>query len=151
MVHFHSQNGTGTGNTTDGLHGAETLPCVLLVEDDLAARWLMRSALKGRCQLISASNGEEALKAYHLHRPEVVVLDYRLPQQSGDVVLDMILEEDPNACIITMSGEENIEAMKAMIAAGARGMLTKPFSKEEFLRLVLGDGIKSTFFTKGDE
>lgn len=145
----YSFSSSGTSKT-----GAEALPCVLLVEDDLAARWLMRSALKGRCDFISASNGEQALKAYRRHHPAVVVLDYRLPLQTGDAVLDALLEEDPDACVIVMSGKENMSALKKMIATGARGMLIKPFGKQEFLNLVLGGEMTGTFsdafLNKGD-
>lgn len=136
---------------TQGASGAEApLPCVLLVEDDLSARWLMRSALKGRCNLLSATTGEEALEIYQRHRPEVVVLDFCLPRQKGDAVLRMLLAADPCANVVAMSGGENLPALRRMMAQGARAMLVKPFAKEEFLRRVLDAAPADTFFTKGD-
>jgi len=117
-------------------NAASARPCVLMVEDDLSARWLMRNALKGVCDFLSAGSGEEALALYARHQPQVVVLDFGLPHKKGDDVLRLLLEADPDACVIVMSGSENIAAMQAMVAAGARGMLVKPFEKADLLRAV---------------
>lgn len=113
-------------------------PCVLMVEDDLSARWLMRNALKGSCDFLSATTGEEALELYQHHHPQVVVLDFGLPNKKGDDILKSLLDADPDAYVVVMSGEENLAVMQAMVAAGARAMLVKPFKKEDLLHAVLG-------------
>lgn len=117
---------------------APVRPCVLMVEDDLSARWLMRNALKGSCDFLSATTGEEALDLYQRHRPQVVVLDFGLPNKKGDDILKSLLGADPDAYVVVMSGEENLATMQAMVVAGARAMLVKPFRKEDLLHAVLG-------------
>lgn len=136
-------------NKSLGFNAETPHPNVLLVEDDLSARWLMRNALKGKCTLHSATSGEEALEIYQRHRPEIVVLDYCLPQQKGDAVLHLLLQEDPDAHIIVMSSSENLSALNDMHASGAKGMLIKPFTKEEFLGCVFNTPQSDTFFYKG--
>ncbi|MDP2204741.1 MAG: response regulator [Alphaproteobacteria bacterium] len=112
--------------------------CVLTVEDDLSARWLMRSALKNACDFLSATTGEEALELYRRHQPQVVILDFCLPNKRGDDILKDLLDADPAAYVVVMSGSENMEALQAMLAAGACAMLVKPFEKADLLRAVLG-------------
>lgn len=137
-----------TGSAMPDMAAAQ--PGVLLVEDDLSARWLMRNALKGRCVLLSATTGEEALALYLRHRPEIVVLDYCLPQQKGDTVLRMLLDADPAVHVVAMSSRENQAALDAMLAAGAQAVLVKPFTKDEFLCRVLSGAPFDTFFDQGN-
>lgn len=126
-------------------------PCVLAVEDDLSARWLMRSALKNTCDFLSATTGEEALELYRRHQPQVVILDFFLPNKRGDDVLKILLDADPAAYVVVMSGSENMAALQAMLAAGARAMLVKPFEKADLLRVVFGPCGRGAAFSPPNE
>ncbi len=109
---------------------------ILLVEDDLFSRRIVRNILKKDHTIIEAGNGQEALQSYALNAPNMVFLDIDLPDISGHVVLQKILEMDPNAFVVMLSGNSFKEYIIAAIEEGAKGFITKPFPKEKLLHYV---------------
>jgi DNA-binding NtrC family response regulator len=114
----------------------DSMKRVLLVEDDPSTRWLVRNALKGECDFMTAATGEQAVEIYMKCVPEVVFLDFNLPGKKGNDILRMILEKDPGAFVVVMSGPENLNAMLEMMTEGAKGMITKPYEKAEVMNYV---------------
>jgi DNA-binding NtrC family response regulator len=109
---------------------------ILLVEDDPSTRWLVRNALKDEHDFMTASTGEQALEIYLKCAPEIVFLDVNLPGKKGNEVMRMILNRDPGAFVVVMSGYENIDIMLEMLRTGAKGMITKPYGKAEIMNYV---------------
>jgi DNA-binding NtrC family response regulator len=109
---------------------------ILLVEDDPSTRWLVRNALKDECDLMTASTGEQAVEIYIKCAPEVVFLDLNLPGKKGNDIMRMILNRDPGAFVVVISGHENIDVMLEMLRTGAKGMITKPYGRAEILNYI---------------
>lgn len=72
-----------------------------------------------------ASTGEQAIELYATHRPDVMLLDLRLPDQSGFDVARSVLSEDPNARIIILSSAQGDASIYNAINLGVRGYLLK--------------------------
>src|ERR1700687_3886320 len=67
------------------LRGAQrcTMPRILLVDDDPAWRKLYRMAFEGQFDLFEATDGYQALSVLGAVRPDVIVLDLRMPRMDG--------------------------------------------------------------------
>ena len=87
---------------------------VLLIEDHFLARMAFHSLLSGHSQIMiagEASDGQAGIEMYRSLRPDVVVLDLRLPRVSGFDVIGQIQREFPNSRIVVLSnlhGSEDI-------------------------------------------
>lgn len=100
---------------------------VLIVEDTDSVCCAVRLALEhlGHEIVATASNGEEALQKYAVVRPDVVVMDVRMPQMDGLTCTAMIARQDPEARVIVLTASHTTE--QEAREAGARGFVEKPF------------------------
>ena len=113
---------------------------VLLVEDDAVTRWLVRDSLKGICELMTARSASNVFSMYPSFKPDIVLLDIGLPDNSGSEVLEWIMRNDPNACVIMMSSKDNIDNISGCLEKGAKGFIPKPFVKENLLHYIRTHG-----------
>ena len=101
---------------------------VLIVDDDPSMRYSLTRMLEGQgLKVTPAKNGAEAISQFFADSPDLVVMDIKMPGQSGLDVLRQIKEKDPKALVILMTAfgttETAIEAMKF----GAFDYILKPF------------------------
>jgi DNA-binding NarL/FixJ family response regulator len=109
---------------------------VLLVDDHAEFRGYARGLIisAGYAVIAEAADGSTALRAAALHRPEIVVLDIRLPDMSGlDVARRLNAGPDPPAVILISSGDRRAYE-RAAREAGARGFIAKSDLTAEALR-----------------
>lgn len=121
--------------------GADVLPGshhpkVLLVDDDPVIRWIVRTALKGFCDLATAQEASHALHLYQRFKPDIVFLDINLPWTSGREVLKSLLEIDPGANVVMFSSFDGMDNIIAMQEMGAKGFIPKPFDMEKLLHYI---------------
>ena len=92
--------------------------------------------------IAEAGNGEDAVSAYRKHRPNLVLMDVRLPKMSGADAVAAISREFPDACILMLSTHSGEEEIYRSLQAGARGYILKSAMREELLRAIrmLRDG-----------
>lgn len=78
-----------------------------------------------------AGDGEEAVKLYALHRPDVMLMDLRLPKASGASAIASIRADFPHACLLVLTTYDGDEDIHRAMLAGARGYLLKgmPFTE----------------------
>ncbi len=102
---------------------------ILVVEDDEMSLMICRKMLELLgYEVITARDGEEALKLYESAHPDLVVADIVMPKMGGKELLAKIKEKDPEAKVILVSGysmEKEINSYKSM---GAIGYLQKPLT-----------------------
>lgn len=72
-----------------------------------------------------AATGSEAVEMYRLHRPDVTLMDLRLPDMSGIDALVRIRAEFADACVIILTTFEGDVEIQRALKAGARGYLLK--------------------------
>lgn len=76
----------------------------LVVDDDADIRFLVRLTLEqSTIEVGEAADGEEALDRWRESRPDVVVLDSRMPGRCGLDIAEVILGEDPDQAIVLFS------------------------------------------------
>jgi DNA-binding NarL/FixJ family response regulator len=112
---------------------------VLLIEDHFLARMALHSVLSGHSQISivgEAADGEMGLTMFRALRPDVVVLDLRLPRISGFEVIVQLRKEFPNARIIVLSNYQGSEDVYRAVRSGAMAYLTKDASGEELLSAI---------------
>lgn len=106
---------------------------VLVVDDEIAIRRFLRVALNGQGFIVSeASNGEIALQAITINRPDIVILDLGLPDIDGIEVTRRTREWSKVPIIILSVREQENDKISAL-DAGADDYLTKPFGMGELL------------------
>ena len=79
---------------------------VLVVDDDDDMRELVRTIAEVRAQIATvreARDGASAVEMWRQHHPDVVVMDQRMPEQTGLEAAQEILREDPTQAIILFS------------------------------------------------
>lgn len=115
---------------------------VLLIDDDSSLRRVTEFNLfESGYKVITAENGEKGLRLFHLHRPQVVITDVRMPGISGYDVLKKILELEPQTVIIIVTSFSSIEDAVEAMRIGAYDYLTKPFSRDH-LNLIVAKAFK---------
>ncbi|MGH2739535.1 MAG: response regulator transcription factor [Actinomycetota bacterium] len=108
---------------------------VLVVDDDEMTREVLETMLEG-CEVSVADDGESALKAAERDRPDVVLLDIRMPGMDGfEVCRQLKAWSDPPKVVMVTAKTATEDERKAR-GAGADDYLRKPFSPLEILRIV---------------
>ena len=104
----------------------------ILVVDDEPAMVGMVGALLGDDghQIVTAYDGETALRRHAEEHPDLVILDRRLPRMSGDEVCRAI-RAGSDTPILMLTGEKGSEERARLLDLGADDYLEKPFSKKE--------------------
>jgi two-component system NarL family response regulator len=101
---------------------------VLIVDDHYIVRLGVATGVNadsGMTLIAEAKTGEEAIAQYRQHRPDVTLMDWRLPDISGVEAAKAILGEFPDARIIMLSTYDHEEPIFHALQAGARGWLLK--------------------------
>lgn len=105
-------------------------PRVLLVEDDDATRGLIEQALRDEgFDVTSADDAASATRLSWAARPDVAIIDYRLPDETGLVLCRSLAERDV-ACLILSGYPPDARAARD---AGVRGWIQKPFRLERLV------------------
>ena len=81
-------------------------------------------------------DGVAAVEAFRRHRPDVTILDLRMPRLNGAEATAAILAEVPEARVIVLSAVGADEAIYRALQAGARGYLLKDLTREELLEAI---------------
>ncbi|MET0167237.1 MAG: response regulator transcription factor [Vicinamibacterales bacterium] len=117
-----------------------TRPIRVMCVDDHA---LIRDALTLKVDLqpdmrmvATAGTGEEALKCFQQHRPDVTLMDLQLPTMSGLDTIRAIRREDSEARIIVLTMYEGDEDIYRSIEAGAMTYVLKDMLADDLIRIV---------------
>jgi DNA-binding response OmpR family regulator len=110
---------------------------VLVVDDEISCCEMLSDFLEARgFEPLVAFSGEEALEAYGQERPDLVLLDIRMPGKDGIETLREIKAMDPSAEVVMVTALHERELGLESIAQGAFDYVTKPIDCR-YLDLVL--------------
>lgn len=112
---------------------------VLLVDDHAVVRMGFRMLLESASDMsvvAEAESGEQAIKLYMQHQPDVVVMDITMPGIGGMEATDRIIAKDHHAKILILSAHEDSVHPKRVLSAGAMGYLTKRSAAEELIKAI---------------
>ena len=116
---------------------------ILVVDDDQAIRWTLTEALQSwGFAAVEAASVAEGLKNFYADLPAAVLLDIDLPDGSGLDVLREIKREHPDAIVIMITGNVQIENTISALRGGAYDFIAKPISLEE-LRVTIRNAIEA--------
>ena len=112
---------------------------VMLVDDHAVVRMGFKMLLESASDIkviAEAENGENAIKAYMEHKPNVVVMDITMPGMGGLEAIERILAKESSARILVLSAHEDSVHPKRVLNAGAMGYLTKRSAAEELIKAI---------------
>ena len=111
------------------IHGALR---ILLAEDERVVRDVGRSMLEhlGH-EVVTADNGEDAVRLFKETRPDLVFMDITMPKLSGKEALMLILEHSPRARVVISSGHQLDRTGRELLEMGAKLYLQKPYRIKE--------------------
>jgi DNA-binding NarL/FixJ family response regulator len=84
----------------------------------------------------AAATGGEALEQFFKLRPDVALVDLRLPDMSGFDLIKKIRHKSPNARIIVLSSHEGDVDIQRALEAGAQGYVVKGIVRDELLEVI---------------
>jgi DNA-binding NarL/FixJ family response regulator len=84
----------------------------------------------------AAGTGGEALERFSQLRPDVALVDLRLPDMSGFDLIKKIIDKSPNARIIVLSSHEGDVDIQRALEAGAQGYVVKGIVRDELLEII---------------
>jgi two-component system chemotaxis response regulator CheY len=108
---------------------------VLIADDSMVMRKMINDILwdDGFEVVGEAKDGGEAFEMYKELHPNLVTMDIVMPREHGIDALKSIMEFDPQARVIVVSGLHQKSLLMEALGAGARDYVIKPFDKEELL------------------
>jgi len=112
---------------------------ILVVDDELLIRWSLSEALTAAGYAVvegrDAAEARQAIRDQD-HKPDVVVLDYRLPDSNDLGLLTTIRNELPTVPVILMTAYGTAEVVKGALDLGAYRVVSKPFEVHDMASLV---------------
>jgi DNA-binding NarL/FixJ family response regulator len=112
---------------------------ILLVDDHEVVRIGLRSLLDQHDDfevIDDVGNSEDAINAAIAHEPDVVLMDIRLPGESGIEACERIMEELPDTKVIMLTSYAEDEMLFSAIRAGASGYVLKQVGSEELIQSI---------------
>jgi DNA-binding NarL/FixJ family response regulator len=112
---------------------------ILTVDDHPLLREGIAALIKAEADMqvvAEASDGEEAIQQFRVHRPDITLMDVQMPKLNGIEAISRIKKEFPHAKIIVLSTYSgDIQVLRA-IQAGARGYILKAHVRRELLDVI---------------
>jgi two-component system cell cycle sensor histidine kinase/response regulator CckA len=112
---------------------------VLVVDDEAGICDLMRDTLTGFGLIVyTVESGQEAVSFYRERASDIdlVIVDLMMPDMDGRETFWQLRANDPGAPILLMSGYSDDATVHALLRAGARGFLRKPWNRQELFAVV---------------
>lgn len=112
---------------------------VLVCDDAPLAREAVRrvvGAVPGVDRVTSAGSGEEVLARYPLERPDLVLMDVRMPGIGGVEASRRLVTTHPGAVVVMLTMGEDPDGVARSVGYGARGYIAKDASREELAATV---------------
>lgn len=101
---------------------------ILVADDQQGVRRLMQEIFKDPAYLVDvAANGQEALERARTARPDVVILDVKMPGMDGLETFLALRDQYPDLPVVMMTAVDNGDRVKQAMDRGAVCSITKPF------------------------
>ena len=112
---------------------------VLLVDDHALLRTGVANIINQEADLrvvAEAGNGLEAVQAFEQHRPDVTLLDLRMPVMEGVEVVRQIRGRDPKARVIVLTTYDTDDEITSALKAGAKAYVLKDISADDLVNCI---------------
>lgn len=106
---------------------------IMVVDDEQDACTMLHRILSAKGhQVITFTDGHEALSWLENHKPHLTVLDLRLQGLDGILLLKLIRERDPQAKVVILTAYPSAETAAEALGSGAVKYLIKPIEIDDF-------------------
>lgn len=130
------------------IDGGKNMNKILVVEDNKDMQFILRNILEAEnYTFISAGNGQRAIMEAESQKPDLVLLDMRLPGMNGLSVLRQLQKIYPGILVIMMTAYAEVKDAVAAMKIGAYDYITKPFDNDELL-LIIQKALKTESLTR---
>jgi two-component system response regulator MprA len=110
---------------------------VLIADDDQKLlKMLSRTLTYEGLDVITAADGHKALELTFAHHPDVIVLDWMMPEKDGLGVLEVLREDHRQTPVLMLTARDAIEDRVQGLESGADDYLVKPFAPAELVARV---------------
>lgn len=111
---------------------------VLIADDEEHIRALLGAFIGqlGGEVVAYAGDGEEAVRLYEQHRPDLSLLDINMPRLSGDTVIARIMKLNPDALVIMLTAQDSVDSVRQCIDLGARDYILKSNPADKIFELI---------------
>lgn len=115
---------------------------IIVIDDDPVMRLSCFKILDKEGYLVETyGDGEQGLNSISKQKPDLLVVDLKMPKIGGMEVIARVHEIDPEICIVVITGYATIGTAVGAMKTGAYDFLPKPFTPDE-LRLIVSRGIE---------
>lgn len=104
---------------------------VLVIDDDLVFRNLLRSVLKEKVNVFAVEAPSTAFTILKNEKIDIIVCDFKLPEMNGLQVLEKVKEKYPDIEVIMISSAGNMDTVITALRNGAADFIKKPFTSGE--------------------
>ncbi len=112
-------------------------PTVLIIDDEIKLTQSLAFTLgQAGFECLQAHNGMAGCRIAQREKPDVILLDVRMPGQNGIEVLEWLIENTPDIPVLMMSAFDDIKDAVTAIKMGAIDYLSKPFDVDELFLII---------------
>jgi len=104
---------------------------LLIIDDDPKVSWILTEGLPTGFDVVSARDGIEGIQMVSTEKPELILLDIKMPGMSGLEVLEKLNKLDTRPDVIMLSGHGETKNIVESIRLGAAEFINKPFDVKE--------------------
>src|SRR5512135_687888 len=113
------------------------MPTVLIVDDDpKLLKMLQRTLVYESLNVLTATNGLEALPLVQAHQPDLIILDWMMPRMDGLAFIHRLRDEENQTMVLMLTARDAIENRVEGLESGADDYLVKPFAPAELVARV---------------
>jgi DNA-binding NtrC family response regulator len=117
--------GTESGNM------AKIKTKILVIDDDPKVSWILSEGLSSSFEFVSARDGIEGIQMVSTEKPDLILLDIKMPGMSGLDVLEKLNKQTDRPEVIMISGHTDTQYVVDSVKLGAAEFINKPFDVKE--------------------
>jgi DNA-binding NtrC family response regulator len=104
---------------------------VLVIDDDPKVAWILSEGLSSSFEFVTARDGIEGIQMVSTEKPDLILLDIKMPGMTGLEVLEKLNKQDPRPEVIMISGHGDTKYVVESMRLGAAEFIDKPFDVRE--------------------
>lgn len=116
------------------------MPGILIIEDDEQSQRLLKRFLEKKpLRVFQAYDGNQGIRLYREHQPDIVITDLIMPEKEGIEAIRELKSINPDVKIIAISGggrNHPEDYLKVAVRLGAACALEKPISRDHLIRAI---------------
>ncbi|OGI10728.1 MAG: hypothetical protein A2Y40_10885 [Candidatus Margulisbacteria bacterium GWF2_35_9] len=110
---------------------------ILIIDDESTIRWILKVSLEGKeLTIVEASSGEEGIEMARQISPDLIIMDYKMPDMNGWSATAKIKKFLPNVIVIGHTGYASAQNLQEGIDLGCTEILQKPVDLDEWDRTI---------------